>query len=237
MITLPVKFPFQQAVYGSFPFWNRGYAVLTQSAGCRPEWLAEMRRICQRYGEPSPGASSRESLFALRLKCGPWMIVGAHLSGTDDHDRPGALAFHALFISRFAYRWAGADPFVFAGALRHDWSLADHGRSLPVGIWSWRDQQKCRGPHWDADPLQLTILEALRRRRRVVVHCAEPIDALAHSVWRALPVAVRRRATLATWAFDNANQFDLVGLPKLRGVALDSNDLIVAVEQRSGSRT
>ena len=32
---------FEQAVYGSFPFWNRGYGVLARSAGCRPEWLAD----------------------------------------------------------------------------------------------------------------------------------------------------------------------------------------------------
>ena len=41
---------------------------------------------------------------------------------------------------------------------------------------------------------------------------------------------VRRRASVATWAFDNANQFDLVGLPKLAGVALNPSDLILALE-------
>ena len=50
---------FEQAVYGSFPFWNRGYGVLAHSTGCRPEWLAELRDVCQRYGEPPTGRTSR----------------------------------------------------------------------------------------------------------------------------------------------------------------------------------
>ena len=36
--------------------------------------------------------------------------------------------------------------------------------------------------------------------------------------------------SVATWAFDNANHFDLVALPKLAGVALDASDLILALE-------
>ena len=91
--------------------------MLARSAGCRPEWLAELRTACQRYGEPPTGAAQADGLFALRLESGPWMIVGVHPQGCDDRDRPGALAFHALFVGRWAYRWAGADPFAFAGAI------------------------------------------------------------------------------------------------------------------------
>ena len=72
----------------------------------------------------------------------------------------------------------------------------------------------------DNDPRLAPIVSALTQGRRVVVQSSEPIDGLARSVWRVLPRSVRRRATVATWAFDNANQFDLVGLPKLAGVAL-----------------
>ena len=48
MITPRLKFLVEQAVYGSFPFWRRGYGVLARSAGCRAEWLAELRIVCQR---------------------------------------------------------------------------------------------------------------------------------------------------------------------------------------------
>ena len=138
MIMPMVQVRFEQAVYGSFPFWHRGYGVLARSVGCRSEWLAELRTICQRYGESPAGTPQADSLFALRLRSGPWMIVGVHPLGFDDRDRPGALAFHALFIGRWAYRWAGADPFAFAGAMRRNWCPADQHRSLLSGRWTIR---------------------------------------------------------------------------------------------------
>ena len=82
----------------------------------------------------------------------------------------------------------------------------------------------------DDDPRLPQIVDALTQGRRVVVQSTEPIDGLARSVWHALPRSIRRRATVATWAFDNANQFDLVGIPKLAGVALNPSDLIFALE-------
>ena len=47
----------EQAVYGSFPFRDQGYAMLAESPGCRAEWLAELRAACQRYGERPVGAA------------------------------------------------------------------------------------------------------------------------------------------------------------------------------------
>jgi hypothetical protein len=232
MIKLPVKIRFEQAVYGSFPFWRRGYAVLSQSVGCRPEWLAELRTVCQRYGEPPAGAIEADSLFALRLRCGPWLIVGVHPQGCDDQDRPGALAFHALFVGRWAYRWASAYPFAFAAAMRRDWTSADRDRNLPAGSCHviGTETTSPSNPAVDYDPRLAPIVRALTQGRRVVVQSSEPIDRLARSVWRALPRQVCRRASVATWAFDNANHFDLVALPKLAGLELDSSDLILALE-------
>jgi hypothetical protein len=232
MIKLPVKVRVEQAVYGSFPFWHRGYAVLAHSAGCRPEWLAELRTVCQRCGEPPAGLIPTDSLFALRLKCGPWMIVGTCPQGRDDQDRPGALAFHALFVGRWAYRWIGSDPFAFAPAMRGDWSAGDRDRTLPAVTWTAgrTEVPTPSTPASDDDPRLAQFVNALTRGRRVIVQSTEPIDDLARSVWSALPRSVRRRATVATWVFDNANQFDLVGLPKLAGVALNASDLILALE-------
>jgi len=234
MILPTVQVRFEQAVYGSFPFWHRGYGVLARSAGCRPEWLAELRTVCQRYGEPLAGTPQADGLFALPLKSGPWMIVGVHPLGCDDRDRPGALAFHALFVARWAYRWAGADPFAFASVLRRDWGPADQDRGLPAGCWTIRRANRRSSPSnpaMDTGQERLAlIVTALTQRRRVVVQSNEPIDDLARSVWAALPRHVRARATAATWAFDNANHFDLIALPKLARVPLDASDLILALE-------
>jgi hypothetical protein len=225
-----ITFRFEQAVYGSFAFWNRGYAVLARSAGCRPEWLAELRTVCQRYGEPPSGAAEANSLFALRLKSGPWMIVGVHPQGHDDQDRPGALAFHALFVGRWVYRWTGADPFAMAGALQREWSPADQERILPEGRWRLPQFDRASSLSSHTDERLAPIVAALTQRRRVAVQSIEPIDGLARDVWRALPSRVRRRVSVATWAFDNANHFDLVALPKLSGVALGPSDLILRHE-------
>src|SRR5262249_4885253 len=112
---------YEQAVYGSFPFWDKGYAVLAQSPGCRPEWLADLRAACQRYGAPPRGVAASGAWFCLRLPSGPWAIVGVGSPGSDDRGRPGALAFHALFLAPRDYRRAGHDPFALAAALRRDW--------------------------------------------------------------------------------------------------------------------
>jgi hypothetical protein len=231
MIKLPLTIRLEQAVYGSFPFWDRGYAILAHSAGCRPQWLAELKAACQRCGEPPAGLAPADSLFTMRLRGGPWMIVGVHPQGSDDQGRPGALAFHALFINPWAYRWIGADPFAFVDCLRGDWSKDDRGRILPAAVWSAAARNVATStPYHDNDPRLPQVVAALSQGRRVVVQSTEPIDGLARNVWRALPRSVRSRATVATWAFDNANQFDLVGLPKLVGMRLNGSDLILALE-------
>lgn len=208
----PPAVPFEQAVYGSFPFWDRGYAILAQSPGCRPEWLGELRAACQRYGERPPGAAEAGGLFALRLASGPWMIVRPSEQGCDDQGRPGALAFHALFVSPAHYRKAGYDPFRFAGALVSEWTAQTD--ALPRGVCTF----SADAGEID-DPRAGPIVDALARRRTVALEADGPIDALARQVWRALPRSVRKRATVATWAFRNAPGFDLIAVPRLRAYA------------------
>jgi hypothetical protein len=209
---------FEQAVYGSFPFWDRGYDVLARSPGCRPEWLADLQVVCQRYGEGPRGAAEAGGLFALALASGPWAIVGPSVQGADDRGRPGALAFHALLLSPRDYRRAGSSPFGLAGVLRRQWG--PETTSLPSGTWEV-------GPSSPAveDDRARRIAAALARGRRVAVEADGPIDVLAERVWGLLPARVRRRASVATWAFGNANRFDLVALPRLAGAELDASYL------------
>ncbi|HZW31586.1 MAG TPA: hypothetical protein VFF52_12815 [Isosphaeraceae bacterium] len=224
---------FEQAVYGSFPFWHRGYGVLARSSGCRPAWLAALQAAGQRYGEPPVGTAEADGFFTMKLARGPWMIAGVFPQGRDDQDRPGALAFHALFVGRWTYAWAGADPFVFAGALRRDWSRDDLDATLPGGCLAvprLRLGRPTRPTPPHADERSAPIIAALVQGRQVVVQSPEPIDELARDVWRTLPMRVRLRATVATWAFDNANRFDLVALPKLAGLTRASSDWILIPE-------
>src|SRR5262245_26669841 len=132
MVRKNVRVRCEQAVYGSFPFWHRGYDVLARSQGCRPEWLGTLKTACQRYGERPAAAAEADAFFAVRLNRGPWMLVGVSSQGYDDQDRPGALAFHALFVDPWIFWLTGANPFAFTPTLRRDWSCADLDTILPT---------------------------------------------------------------------------------------------------------
>jgi hypothetical protein len=227
---------FEQAVYGSFPFWDRGYAVLARSAGCRDEWVAALRLAGQRFGEPPTGAVEHRCLFALPLPRGPWMIVGVFPQGCDDQGRPGALAFHGLFVGRWSYCWAGASPFALAPALRADWSADDLNAELPAG----RLAAQARGAeigetHGREEGRVRAIVDAMTRRRRVVIVSSDPADALVRRVWSEVPGRVRRRASLATWAFRNDNDFDLVAVPRGAAVRYDGTELLLGMDPGEGA--
>ena len=182
--------------------------------------------MCQRYGEPPVGAAPPVGFFALPLHSGPWLIAGVHSLGCDDLGRPGALAFHALFVSRFAYWLAGGNPFAFEREIRGDWCEQDQYQSLPSGQLTGRLANRPR-PAVGESPQVARIVTALCQRRRVVMQSNEPISALARDVWSRLPGRVRMRASVATWAFDTGNAFNLVALPKLNGIALGVSDVML----------
>lgn len=219
---------YEQAVYGSFPFWKRGYAVLGRSEGCLPEWLEAMRRACQGFGERPSGVESFRSHFATPMGRARWMIVQADSLGRDDQDRPGATAFHALFVTAWAYRWAGACPLAFVPAFRDDWTGDDQDRPLPQG--ALRPVAIRQSPSPDPDPRVGPIVEALTRRRRAIVQTSAPADDLVRSVWRRLPGSARRRTSVATWAFGDANKFDFLATPRIGVLALDGSELVLPLD-------
>jgi hypothetical protein len=129
------------------------------------------------------------------------------------------------------YFKAGSSPFALAGALRRRWDESDLNATLPagaVGVPVWRGASSSRSALVDVRIGR--IVAAMRQKRRVVVSSAEPIDYLAQAVWRALPFTIRRRASVATWAFGNDNRFDLVALPRLSAVVSDGCDVIIQSE-------
>ena len=232
----PAKIRYEQAVYGSFPFWHRGYAVLARSAGCRAEWLEALQRAGQRFGERPTAVAEKACLFALPLRRGPWMVVGVFPQGCDDQGRPGALAFHGLFVNRWNYWRAGLNPFVFAPALRNAWNEADQDVPLPGGklVLPGRHPLTVNAEAKVADDRVKSIVAVMRRGRRVVVPSAEPIEDLARTVWSKLPGSVRRRASVATWAFRNENLFDLVAIPRTASIITDRSEIVLdaAIEDR-----
>jgi hypothetical protein len=156
------------------------------------------------------------------------MIVQADSLGCDDQGRPGATAFHALFVGSWSYRRAGADPLAFAPAFRSDWTLDDHQRPLPPG--SFRPAAGRKDPSAKPDPRVGPILAALVGGRRAIVQSAEPAEALVRSVWSRLPGRTRRRTSVATWAFGDANRFDFLASPRIAGLALDGSELVLPID-------
>ena len=228
----PATVRFEQAVYGSFSFRDGGYALLAHSPGCRPDWLDDFASACRKFGEPSSSGSFPGAMFSVRLVSGdrPWLIVGVTSTGADDKGRPGALAFHGLFVAHGEFRKAGYDPFAIAGALRGNWGPAAtlEAGLVPVGSAIADRVEKVRnsGPHRRPDERGSSaatprVVTALRQSRKVAIESPSPIDDLARSVWSESPEWVRRRCSVATLAFSNALEFDLFATPRLDAVTLD----------------
>lgn len=206
----------EQAVYGSFPDWDRGYDLLARSSGCRPDWLDAFRRTCQQYGEPSRGAEAG-GLIVRPLPDRTHLIVRPSAAGSDDHGRPNALAFHALFVSAADLRRLDRSPFLAAPGLRDGWTTAT--TSLPIG----RFAVEPRPPRPAADRLATAIAAGMGRGVRFAVESPGPIDELASLVWENLGRADRAWKTAATWTFSNSGNFDLLAAPRLKGLALGAD--------------
>jgi hypothetical protein len=205
--------PFEQAVYGSFPFWHRGYDLLGRSPGCRPECISALKETCQRLGERLRGVAPPGGLVSRWLADGSWMVIRPFSPGSDDVGRPDAVAFHALFLGGEAARRVGSHPFRLSSAFRDDFGPEE--TALDAGSLTIPRPTRLEDPE---DPRAAAIAEAIGLGRRALVESEGPIDRLAEQVWDRLPRRRRHRRSLATWAYTDAGLFDLVGLPRLTGI-------------------
>lgn len=200
---------FEQAVYGSFPFWSRGYALLASSPGCRPSWLAEFQAVCQRFGEPPAGAAPHASILSFPLEDGSRAVVGAFPQGQDDRGRPGALAFHGLFLTRSEFARIHENPFRVTAALRSVWQPET---TLETGELEAVPDDPVE-PRLDDDGQR--IVRALCRGERVAVLSETPIEPLVRQVWDNLPRRARQRLSFATMAYASTIGVSLAAFPRL----------------------
>lgn len=209
------KVRFEQAVYGSFPFWHRGYSILARSPGCAPEWIAKLREACPRYGEPPRDAVSPGGHFALRLPDGRWMVVRAYSPGADDRGRPNAMAFHAAFLAPKDYRRLRC-PLDLAAALRDDWGPDDVDRALEPGQFAIP-----KAPKAPPTPESRSAAHILRAGRKAWVLAEHERGDLIRSTWPLLPGRIRHRIEWSTLAYGFGNRFDLMATPRRPVGALD----------------
>jgi hypothetical protein len=118
--------------------------------------------------------------------------------------------------------------------LRREWTESDLDTVLPTGrlTLSGPGRQGDQNEHEqglmaEADGRVEAIVAALGRGQKVVIPSPEPIEDLARAVWEKLPGRLRRRASVATWAFDHAGHFDLVAVPRLAGTTPEPSGLII----------
>lgn len=224
---------YEQAVYGSFPFREGGYAPLAHSPRCQPDWLDAFHRACREIGEKPRGAGNLEGMiFARRIEPrGPWMIVGVSSPGVDDRGRPDALAFHGLFVDRAEFQKAAYNPFVLAPALREDWHADTNLIAGQIAVEA--DSIKFKAPD---NPRAAAIAAVLMGGSKVAIASEFPIVQLAREVWDLLPMRTRERCSVANWAFANDAHFDLVATPSLAAWELDSEYVDPFTEQAKPPR-
>lgn len=217
---MPVRIRAEQAVYGSFAEHGGGYGIVSHSPGCRPDWLAALRRVCERFGERPRHVTATGALIACNVSTSAWMVVRVQELGTDDRGRPGALGFHAFFLHPRDYRNLGGAPFplveLFGAARRSEIPL--QAAVTPFG-----------NEEFATTPESERIAGEIARGHRCVLESAEPIRSLAETIWRQLPLRVRLRRSLATWVFANEADYDLAAVPEkatTKAPGVSSNSLI-----------
>lgn len=218
----------ERAVYGSFPFSSRGYALIASSPGCADHWLRAFEQACTRIGEKPARLKLQRASFCLRIEDGPWMIVNVLNTGADNHGRPDALGFHAWFVSPRDYRKLGAAPFALE-CVNLEASTKPtplEPRTLELEPFpSMRATNENSRPMHTPSPDAALIARAIAHGGKVAIESEQTIEPLALCVWRRLPARIRQRASLATLAFGVDNRFDLVALPRLPANLLESGYL------------
>ena len=217
----------EQLVYGSFPFWDRGYDVLARSPGCRADWVADVLSACRKFGEAPTGVTPCPALFAAPARERPLGHRGRRAARGRRPGSPRGPGVPRACWSRLATTARPART-----PSRSPRPCAATGRAGPH---LRRSLDGRNAPFEPSDrPSNPRIAQALAAGRKVELKSLEPIDALAREVWSSLPESTRRRSSVSTWAFGNANEFSLVALARAPGVEFDDPDLDLALPRKWG---
>jgi hypothetical protein len=209
----PAPIHCEQAVYGSFDFWDRGYALLGRSPGLSESDTRAFIDRCRTLGEPSRRSHAWRAFFSQRLgPRSPWLVACAWSPGRDDRGRPDALAFHGIFIHDAEFARIDFDPFALRGSLRTDWGPRSPFESATLRI---------ARPRHIEPPMahEQVMVDQLVRGERVCVPARasrrgqrqDPL-ATAERIWSMLPRRARKRASIFAPAFRDLAAFQLVVL-------------------------
>lgn len=191
----------EQAVYGSFPFRDQGYDILTATAGCKPEWIEAFARYCRELGQPPSEVAPLVDhlLFARKIPSGPWVVALGSAQGCDDRGRPGAWAFHCIFLSNRDYGSIGATPFALRPLLTdrfYPGMILDSG---PADVVRSTEPSEIT-----EDPAKIRWISRGRKLRYV---SSQDTFAVTERFWHSLGIGTRKRRSLTTWSFRSDTPF------------------------------
>jgi hypothetical protein len=209
-----------------------------QSAGFREEWLPEVQRLIDGFGDRTGGVTCPLAVFAQPL-------LGQHVAIVQAADQEAgatgwpAMAFHAIVVERSAYERFLGDPFAVADRVPPMWTsrgelatLVWPEQSLPARtvaqVQAVLKRIKAGALREDEDPeaeVERTIENsespALLGGAQVLVDGGKlvfvrpgPDQALVQGLWTLLPYSLRAKIWPASFAFRNDLGFDVVVVPR-----------------------
>jgi len=209
----------EQAIYGTEG--PGGYQFLARSAGFQDDWLPVAQQLCTGFGERPAGVSCPGCVFARPFGRQQVAVVQVADQGRDDAGRPGALAFRLLILPRPLYITLGGDPFHIADQFEPPW---DTRGTLPVLEWPGpftpprrevAEIQKVLNVPYSAT--LLGGVQALVDGGRLVFERTQPDPHLVRSLWALLPTSTRGELWPTSFAFSNAQGFDVLVVPRASG--------------------
>lgn len=206
----PLTIECEQAIYGSFPFWDKGYALLAASPGCQPGWIDAFIKLCRSLGQP-PGEASPDIdslLFTAPVAPGRWVIALGSAQGCDDRGRPGAWAFHALFLSHADYRRAGAWPQNFERYFKKTFHSGITLNQVSIEI----NTHITTSLHENSLVINSAITNEIRHQKKVrIIHETPTIQRFSEFLSR-LPEKTRLRRSMTTMSFRHNTDFDIAAI-------------------------
>jgi hypothetical protein len=209
----------EQALYGNPG--EGGFRWLARSPGFREEWLPLARDLCTHFGDRPAGVRCPQALFVVPLNKKFQAIVRVADQGQDEMGRPGALAFRLLIVPVDLYDKLGADPFRLDEAFDPDWQARE---TLPSLEWTFEKiamrtvagLARVLDVEHERTAWLLGSAQILVDGGKVWLERPQPEERLIRDLWELLPYANRGELRVATFAFGNANRFDLAVAPAER---------------------
>ncbi len=206
----------EQAIYGARD--SGGPACLARSSGFLDDWRPIAERLCTNFGERPAGVACPGCVFAQPF--GDRRVAVVQVA---DQGETGPLGFRLLILPAALYDRLGGDPFSIADQFSPNWMARGELPALeapgPAPVRTVEEVQQVLNV-----PNSATLLggvQALLEGGRLAFERPAPDPRLIRGLWALLPTGRRSGLWPASFAFANANGFDVLVVPRAAGPAFD----------------